>query len=192
MRKTNKHVELALGVHHAHLQLYERGKRWDTMKLLTPSSSRRLVRSRVFQWNLPTYFRSCLVLSTPQLAVSLSSLTGTKSFKESEQLSECELLSDFKNTVLKIKANKQKELVTNKKIAETMDEMDIKQKYSLLGRIHQHIELYCLWWCGLKCLASLLCWWLETCCWLWKEPNALYWILFWFLNCTHDCGHQLL
>lgn len=115
------------------------------MKLLTPSSSRRLVRSRVFQWNLPTCFRSCLVLSTPQLAVSLSSLTGTKSFKESEQLSECELLSDFKNTVLKIKANKQKELVTNKKIAETMDEMDIKQKYSLLGRIHQHIEFYCLW-----------------------------------------------
>lgn len=36
---------------------------------------------------------------------------GRKSFKESEPLSECELLSDFKNTVLTIKvAKKQKEL----------------------------------------------------------------------------------
>lgn len=52
---------------------------------------------------------------------------GTKSFKESEQSSECELPSDFKNTVLKIKvANKQKELVTSKKIAETMDEVASK------------------------------------------------------------------
>lgn len=111
MRKTNRHVEIALGFHHALLQLYEREKRWETMKFLTPSSLGGLVRSRVFQLNLPRYFRSCSVFSIPQLSVSLSSLMGRKSFKESEPLSECELLSDFKNTVLTIKvAKKQKEL----------------------------------------------------------------------------------
>ena len=53
---------------------------------------------------------------------------GTKSFRKSEQLSKYELLSDFKNTVLKIKvANKQKELVTSKKVGATMDEVGIKQ-----------------------------------------------------------------
>lgn len=53
---------------------------------------------------------------------------GAKSFRKPEQLSKCELLSDFKNTVLKIKvANKQKELVTRKKVGVTADDVGIKQ-----------------------------------------------------------------
>jgi len=41
--------------------------------------------------------------------ISPSSLMGTKSFRKSEQLFKCELLSDFKYRVLKIKvANKKR------------------------------------------------------------------------------------
>lgn len=40
-----------------------------------------------------------MLSTSEELAVSLSTLTGTKSVRKSEQLSKCELLSDFKNNV---------------------------------------------------------------------------------------------